>query len=73
MTGRRTVLAAMSILLAAPRLQAQVQRAPRKLGYLHPRTIAPNHPTLTILRAQWQESWAMLKATPCCYAPPATT
>lgn len=55
MTGRRTVLAAMSILLAAPRLQAQVQRAPRKLGYLHPRTIAPNHPTLTILRAQWQK------------------
>jgi hypothetical protein len=46
----------MSILLAAPRLQAQVQRAPRKLGYLHPRTIAPNHPTLTILRAQWQEA-----------------
>ena len=55
MTGRRTVLAAMSILLAAPRLQAQAQRAPRKLGYLHPRTIAPNHPTLTILRAQWQK------------------
>ncbi len=55
MTGRRTVLAAMSILLAAPRLQAQVQRAPRKLGYLHPRTIAPNHPTLVILRVQWQK------------------
>jgi putative ABC transport system substrate-binding protein len=53
MTGRRTVVAGLATLFGAPRLQAQ--RAPRKLGYLHPRTLAPNHPTLVILRAQWQK------------------
>jgi putative ABC transport system substrate-binding protein len=53
--GRRLWVAAVSALLAAPRLHAQPQRPPRKLGYLHPRTIAPNFPTLVMLRAQWQK------------------
>ena len=55
MTGRRALVACFAALLFTPRLQAQPQRPPRKLGYLHPRTIAPNHPTLLILRAQWQK------------------
>jgi putative ABC transport system substrate-binding protein len=27
---------------------------PRRIGYLHPRTIAPTHPTLVVLRAAWR-------------------
>jgi putative ABC transport system substrate-binding protein len=45
----------MAALLAAQGLQAQTPRPTRKLGYLHPRTIAPTHPTLVVLRAQWQK------------------
>jgi putative ABC transport system substrate-binding protein len=55
MTGRRALLVGLGGLLFVPRLHAQAQRSPRKLGYLHPRTIAPNHPTLQILRAQWHK------------------
>jgi putative ABC transport system substrate-binding protein len=55
MTDRRTWLGGMAALLAAQGLQAQTPRPTRKLGYLHPRTIAPTHPTLVVLRAQWQK------------------
>lgn len=35
---------------------AQAQPRPtRRIGYLHPRTIAPTHPTLLALRAAWRQ------------------
>jgi putative tryptophan/tyrosine transport system substrate-binding protein len=54
---RRTVLAAAAFAalgLPLGSVRAQPQSAPRKIGYLHPRTIASDHPTLVILRAAWQ-------------------
>lgn len=40
--------------VALPReTSAQAPRALHKLGYIHPRTIATNHPTLSALRAVW--------------------
>jgi putative ABC transport system substrate-binding protein len=53
MTSRRRLVSAMAAGLAAPGLMAQAPRAAVKMGYLHPRTVAPNHPTLVILRAAW--------------------
>jgi putative ABC transport system substrate-binding protein len=55
MTDRRTWLGGLVTLLAAQGLQAQTPRPARKLGYLRQRTIAPTHPTLSVLRAQWQK------------------
>lgn len=53
--NRRMLLAAglWSGPLAAASAHAQAARA-RKIGYLHPRTIAPEHPTLTVLRQAWE-------------------
>ena len=55
MTGRRSFVQGVAAVLALPSRTAQTQPLPRKIGYLHPRTIAPNHPTLEILRAAWQK------------------
>jgi putative ABC transport system substrate-binding protein len=55
MTDRRTWLGGLAALVAAQGLQAQTPRPTRKLGYLHPRTITPTHPTLAVLRVQWQK------------------
>ena len=52
---RRWLLRAASGLVALPAsAKAQSTRLPRKIGYLHPRTIAAGHPTLQLLRSQWQ-------------------
>jgi len=40
---------------ASAALQAQAPRVAGKVGNLHPRTIAPTHATLTILRPAWQK------------------
>jgi putative ABC transport system substrate-binding protein len=34
--------------------RAETDAAPGKIGYIHPRTIAPDHSTLSILRPIWQ-------------------
>lgn len=55
MLKRRSVTAALLSLALAPRLaRAEARVLPGKIGYIHPRTIAPNHPTLSILRPVWQ-------------------
>ena len=55
MMRRRTVTAALLSLAIAPRLAgAETRAAPGKIGYIHPRTVAPDHPTLAILRPVWQ-------------------
>lgn len=52
---RRALLStAIGLLAAAPGVHAQASRAPGKIGYLHPRTVAPDHSTLQILRPAWQ-------------------
>jgi len=52
---RRWLLRAASGLVARPAsAKAPPARPPRKIGYLHPRTIAAGHPTLQLLRSQWQ-------------------
>jgi len=52
---RREVLAILMGLGAAPRLAcAQALRTPRKIGYLHPKTIDHASPSLTILRPVWE-------------------
>jgi putative ABC transport system substrate-binding protein len=52
---RRSVSRALLALAAAPGLaRAEARPAPGKIGYIHPRTIAPNHATLSILRPVWQ-------------------
>lgn len=33
---------------------AETRAPPGKIGYIHPRTIAPNNPTITILRPVWR-------------------
>lgn len=38
----------------ATMVRAQAPRPPGKIGYLHPRTIAADHSTMTILRPTWQ-------------------
>lgn len=56
MITRRSVIASALSLLAAQRVaRAQAARAPGKIGYLHPRTMAPEHATLKILRAAWTQ------------------
>ena len=52
---RREVMAGLAGMIAAPCLsRAQSQRGLRKIGYLHPRTIDPAAPSLTILRPVWE-------------------
>lgn len=34
--------------------RAALPGPPGRIGYLHPRTIAPDHPTLQLLRREWQ-------------------
>ncbi len=52
---RRVLIAGALSLLAAGIGHAQTPRVPGKIGYLHPRTVAPDHPTLLVLRAAWRE------------------
>ena len=53
---RRQIIASVGGLIGALPFfaHAQAPRAPGKIGYLHPRTIAPDHPTLEALRSVWQ-------------------
>src|SRR5215203_4840311 len=53
---RRQVIAGLAGLLAAPRRTiAETQRAPGRIGFLHPRTVAPNSPTVVVLRSAWEK------------------
>jgi len=53
---RREIISCVLSLIAAPTVTfAQAPRPLRKIGYLHSRTIAPNHSTLVILRKAWQQ------------------
>lgn len=54
---RRQVLGGVAGLLGVPgvvRAQASAPRPAGTIGYLHPRTIAYDHPTLRVLRSAWQ-------------------
>lgn len=52
---RRDAIPGVLSLVGAPSVaRAQPARPLRKPGYLHPRTIAQDHPTLSILRPVWQ-------------------
>lgn len=47
--------AALAGIVLAPRFaRAEAPSAPGKIGYIHPRTVAPDHPTLVILRPIWR-------------------
>jgi putative ABC transport system substrate-binding protein len=53
---RRQVIAGLAALLAAPRRTiAETQRAPGRIGFLHPTTVAPNSPTVVVLRSAWEK------------------
>ena len=55
MITRRSVSASLLSLALAPRFaRAETRAVPGKIGHIHPRTIASNHPTLAILRPVWQ-------------------
>jgi putative ABC transport system substrate-binding protein len=54
MKRRGLISGALSLLAAPGAPWAQSPRPPGKIGYLHPRTVAPDHPTLVILRRAWQ-------------------
>jgi putative ABC transport system substrate-binding protein len=55
MMKRRTVSAALATVALAPRFaRGESPAAAGKIGYIHPRTVAPDHPTLTILRPVWR-------------------
>ncbi len=51
---KRRELVAAGLLVATPHLYAQA-RPIGKIGYLHPRTLAADHPTLVILRGAWRQ------------------
>ncbi len=52
---RRDLAAALAGALASTAgVRAQTSRPARKIGYLHPRSVAPDHPTLVTLRQAWQ-------------------
>jgi len=52
---RREVLLLVGYgLLASSGARAQASTRLRKIGYLHPRTIAPDSPTLRVLKAAWE-------------------
>ena len=53
---RREFIAGLAGLLALPcRASAQTQRAPGRIGFLHPRTVAPDLPTVMVLRVEWEK------------------
>lgn len=55
MMRRRSLAAVLLGLALAPRLaRAEARPAPGKIGYIHPRTVAPDHPTLAVLRPVWR-------------------
>ncbi len=54
MKRRQAIATAIALLGAAQGVHAQAGRAPGKIGYLHPRTVAPDHLTLMLLRPAWQ-------------------
>ena len=51
--NRRRVIGSLLALTGSEPAVSQGARAPGKIGYLHPRTIARDHPTLAILRPAW--------------------
>ena len=54
MRRRQAISTAVGLLGAVRGVYAQAGRAPGKIGYLHPRTVAPDHLTLMLLRPAWQ-------------------
>jgi putative ABC transport system substrate-binding protein len=53
---RRTFLCCLLGAVAATRpTNAQISSAPRKIGYLHPATIDPGSPLMSMLRPKWRE------------------
>lgn len=54
MKRRQAVSTVVGLLGAATGVYAQAGRVPGKIGYLHPRTVAPDHLTLMLLRPAWQ-------------------
>jgi putative tryptophan/tyrosine transport system substrate-binding protein len=53
---RRTCLCCLLGVVAATRLaNAQISSTPRKIGYLHPATIDPDSPVVSMLRPKWRE------------------
>lgn len=54
MTRRRRFIGGLAGVIATSGLDAQTVRPAGRIGYLHPRTIGPDHPTLAILRPAWQ-------------------
>ncbi len=53
---RRAFIALVGHSLLAPfGAKAQAARTSRKIGYLHPRTIAPDPPTVKVLRTTWEK------------------
>jgi putative tryptophan/tyrosine transport system substrate-binding protein len=55
MKRRVLISSALNLLGVSSIGHAQAPRPPGKIGYLHPRTISPDHATLVILRAAWQK------------------
>lgn len=55
MTSRRSFTSAAWLLASGAPAWAQRPAPPGKIGYLHPRTIDPDHATLRVLRPAWQE------------------
>ena len=53
MTSRRVVVLGAAAAAALGGARAQTTRPSRKIGYLHINSIAIDHPTLAVLRAQW--------------------
>ena len=53
MIRRRAVLAALSGFVVLPATRAEGATPSGKIGYLHPVTVSPSHPTLNILRRAW--------------------
>ena len=52
---RRSLIPGLAFWPAWPHAaRAALPRPPGRIGYLHPRTIAPDHPTLQVLRSEWQ-------------------
>ena len=54
MKRRQSITTVVGLLGVVQGVVAQGSRAPGKIGYLHPRTVAPDHSTLKILRPAWQ-------------------
>ena len=52
---RRVIVTGLAAGVGLSCAMGQPTRPPQKIGYLHPRTIATDHPTLVILRAAWKK------------------